>query len=95
MRSAVRETGTYIILITMVIIFVASETMRRAETAEYYATLQETTAELDEFLDGWKPYRPAILRAELKLKEDAATGSVPPFTCQAVFIRHNFVVPTK
>lgn len=91
MRYALREAISYLLLITIISSVLTIQIYQQAQNLAYYKAFERHAHAMDEFLEGWTKYNSVVHNAEVYLSGQLADGVLPPFSCEAVFIRRHVV----
>jgi len=101
----IREPLIYLFLIILLSSMVGSEVYDKKmssghedgllllnnELTKVHTHLDLTSQTLREFLDGWVKYGITVRTAEIELEKQKEEGTLPKFSCEAVFIREHVV----
>lgn len=86
-----REAAVYFTLTVVVSSVLAMQIYKQSQDYAFYADFDRHASVMDQFLAGWDKYDILVGTAEVTLKRQAKNGTIPPFSCEAVFIREHIV----
>lgn len=86
-----REVAVYFTLIVVLSCVLVMQIYAQSQDVYYQNALTQHISAMDKFLEGWTRYDAVVDSAEVTLSRQAADGTIPPFSCEAVFIREHVV----
>ena len=87
-----REAAVYFIIMVVLSSVLVMQIYGQSQDAYYQTALTHHVSAMDKFLEGWTRYDAVVDKAEITLTRQATGGTIPPFSCEAVFIREHQVV---
>lgn len=94
-RVFFREIAAYVVLSLMLGSYIGVQFYDHARNDEFVKMFQRQTEAMNAFLDGWTKYQEPIAKREAQIQLMAENGTLPPFSCEAVFIRQHVVKVEK
>lgn len=86
-----REAAIYFVLVVVISSVLVMQIYKTAQDAYFYVAFDRHAAAMDRFLEGWTKYDKLVGESEVILRDQATWGVIPPFSCEAVFIRRHIV----
>lgn len=86
-----RELSVWLVLSLVFGSYIGVQMYDRSQNDEFVVVFQKQTEAMNRFLDGWQKYQVPIAKREAMLQLKAEKGTLPPFSCEAVFVREHTI----